>query len=78
MNPIKKLASEAGLYGLPSILGRLLNYLLVPIHTAVFVPAQFGTITKLYAYAAFLNIIYTYGMETAYFRFTTKENDESY
>jgi O-antigen/teichoic acid export membrane protein len=78
MNPLKKLASEAGLYGLPSILGRLLNYLLVPLHTAVFIPEQFGTIGKLYAYAAFLNIIYTYGMETAYFRFTTKEKSEYY
>jgi O-antigen/teichoic acid export membrane protein len=78
MNPLKKLASEAGLYGLPSILGRVLNYLLVPLHTAVFVTEQFGSIGKLYAYAAFLNIIYTYGMETAYFRFTTKENSESY
>lgn len=78
MNPLKKLASEAGLYGLPSIMGRLLNYLLVPIHTAVFVPAQYGSITKLYAYAAFLNIIYTYGMETAYFRFTTKDKSDSY
>ncbi|HET8860778.1 lipopolysaccharide biosynthesis protein [Marivirga sp.] len=78
MNPLKKLASEAGLYGLPSILGRLLNYLLIPLHTAVFIPEQFGSIGELYAYAAFLNIIYTYGMETAYFRFTTKENSESY
>lgn len=78
MNPLKKLASEAGLYGLPSIMGRLLNYLLVPIHTGVFMREQFGTIGELYAYAAFLNIIYTYGMETAYFRFTTKEKSESY
>lgn len=78
MNPLKKLASEAGLYGLPSILGRVLNYLLVPIHTAVFMREQFGTIGQLYAYAAFLNIIYTYGMETAYFRFTTKEKSNSY
>ncbi len=78
MNPLKKLASEAGLYGLPSILGRVLNYLLVTLHTAVFIPEQFGSIGKLYAYAAFLNIIYTYGMETAYFRFTTKEKSDSY
>ncbi len=78
MNPLKKLASEAGLYGMPSILGRLLNYLLVPIHTGVFMREQFGTIGELYAYAAFLNIIYTFGMETAYFRFTTKEKSESY
>ncbi len=78
MNPLKKLASEAGLYGLPSILGRVLTYLLVPLHTTVFIPEQFGSIGELYAYAAFLNIIYTYGMETAYFRFSTKEKSESY
>ena len=78
MNPLKKLASEAGLYGLPSILGRLLNYLLVPLHTAVFFPDQFGDITILYAYVAFLNITYTFGMETAYFRFTTKNKSAAY
>ncbi|WMN06276.1 polysaccharide biosynthesis C-terminal domain-containing protein [Marivirga arenosa] len=78
MNPLKKLASEAGLYGLPSILGRLLNYLLVPIHTAIFLEAEYGSLNQLYAYAAFLNIIYTYGMETAFFRFSTKEKDNSY
>ncbi|MBK6265172.1 polysaccharide biosynthesis C-terminal domain-containing protein [Marivirga sp. S37H4] len=78
MNPLKKLAGEAGLYGLPSILGRLLNYLLVPLHTGVFFPAQFGDIAKIYAYMAFLNIVYTYGMETAYFRFTARDKLESY
>lgn len=78
MNPIKKLASEAGLYGLPSILGRLLNYLLVPLHTSVFFPEQYGYITELYAYVAFLNITYTFGLETAYFRFTTKTGSKDY
>ena len=78
MNPLKKLASEAGLYGLPSILGRLLNYLLVPLHTAVFFPSQFGDVTILYTYVAFLNITLTFGMETAFFRFTTKSQSSDY
>lgn len=55
-----------------SIIGRFLNYLLVPLHTAAFAPAQFGIITELYAYVAFLVILLTYGMETAFFRFTNK------
>ncbi len=78
MNPLKKLASEAGLYGLPSILGRLLNYLLVALHTKVYFPDQFGEISKIYAYMAFLNIVYTYGMETGYFRFTARDKSESH
>ncbi len=78
MNPLKKLAGEAGLYGLPSILGRLLNYLLVPLHTGIFFPDQYGQISVIYAYMAFLNIVYTYGMETAYFRFTARDRSESH
>jgi O-antigen/teichoic acid export membrane protein len=56
-----------------SIVARFLNYLLVPLHTVVFVPQQYGIITEMYAYVAFLIILLTYGMETAYFRFSTKE-----
>lgn len=78
MNPLKKLASEAGIYGLPSILGRLITYLLVPLHTTVFYPDQFGNITLLYAYMAFLNITYTFGLETAFFRFSTKTKSADY
>jgi len=52
-----------------SILGRFLNYLLVSIYTRIFIPAEYGIITELYAYVSFLNIILTYGMETGYFRF---------
>lgn len=57
-------------------MARFLNYLLVPLHTAVFVPQQYGIITEMYAYVAFLIIILTYGMETAFFRFSTKEGSE--
>jgi O-antigen/teichoic acid export membrane protein len=77
MSLLKKLASDAALYGLSSILGRMLNYLLVPLYTSYyygFSRAEFGEFTKLYAYVAFLNIIFTYGMETTFFRFAKKEN----
>lgn len=59
-----------------SIVARFLNYLLVPLHTVVFVPQQYGVITEMYAYVAFLIIMLTYGMETAFFRFSTKEGNE--
>lgn len=75
MSSLKKLAGQTAIYGLSSIVGRFLNYLLVPLHTGVFSTDQFGIITEMYAYVAFLVILLTYGMETAFFRFSTKEND---
>lgn len=59
-------------YGLSSILGRALNFLLVPLYTAMFAAAEYGVVSELYAYVAFLNILFTYGMETAYFRFANR------
>ena len=73
MNPLKKLASQTAIYGLSSVVGRLLNYLLVPIYTRYFLPAEYGVVTELYAYVAFLVVMLTYGMETAFFRFSKKE-----
>lgn len=73
MSILRKLAGQTAIYGLSSIVGRFLNYLLVPLHTAVFLPSQYGVITEMYAYVAFLIILLTYGMETAYFRFSTLE-----
>ena len=69
MRPLQKLASETALYGFSSVVGRVLNYLLVPFYTSILLPADYGIITAWYAYAAFFQILYTYGMETAYFRF---------
>lgn len=70
MSILKKLAGETAIYGLSTILGRLLNYLLVPIYTGknVFSTEEFGVVSEIYSYAAFLNVIFTYGMETTYFR----------
>ena len=67
--------SQTAIYGLSSVIGRLLNYLLVPLYTRYFLPAEYGVVTELYAYVAFLVIVLTYGLETAFFRFSKKNND---
>ena len=76
MNPIKKLAGQTAIYGFSSVIGRLLNYLLVPLYTRYFLPSEYGVVTEIYAYVAFLVVILTYGMEVTFFRFLKKEYDE--
>lgn len=76
MNPLRTLAGETAIYGLSTILGRLLNYVLVPFFTYVFgEPADLGLNTEFYAYISFLGVISTYGMEATLFRFATTEPD---
>jgi O-antigen/teichoic acid export membrane protein len=73
LTKLQRLAGETALYGLGSILPRVLNFLLVPLHTInMFSRAEYGQITKLYAFVAVINIIFMFGMETAFFRFATK------
>lgn len=72
MGKLKRLAGETVLYGFGSIVPRFLNFLLIRLHTEVFSPEEYGVITKLYAYVAVINIIFIFGMETAYFRFASK------
>lgn len=76
MDSIKNLAGQTAIYGVSSIIGRLLNYLLVPIYTRVFTPEETEPYVVIYAYIAFLIVILTYGMETAFFRFNEKENNK--
>jgi O-antigen/teichoic acid export membrane protein len=76
LNKLKKLAGQTAIYGLSSIVGRFLNYLLVPLHTLRFTTDQYGVITEMYAYVAFLVVLLTYGMETAFFRYFTKPEIE--
>lgn len=78
MSILKKLAGQSVVYGLSSVLGRVINYLLVPLYTSVFAPKEYAVVTELYAYVAFLNILFTYGMETAYFRFSSKDKSYDY
>ena len=73
MSGIKKLAGQTIWYGVSSIFGRLLNYLLTPVLTAIFLEREYGKISILFTIAALLNIIYTYGMETSYFRFASTQ-----
>lgn len=77
MNPLKKLASQTAVYGLSQIVGRFVNYLLVPLHTALFDTTAFGINTVLYSYVTFLNVVLTYGMETAFFRFSQKHENKA-
>ena len=76
MNPLKKLAGQTAVYGVSSILGRILGYLLVPLYTRMFLPGEYGTVTVFYAYASFLMVMLTYGMETAFFKFNENEDDK--
>jgi O-antigen/teichoic acid export membrane protein len=76
MNPLKKLAQQTAIYGLSSIVGRLINYLLVPLYTRIFLPQEYGIVTELYAYASFLMILCTFGMETTFFRFSQSDHDK--
>lgn len=76
MAALKQLARQTATYGVSSILGRFFNYLLVPIYTRVFDIGEYGVVTQLYAYVAFLNFLFLYGMDTAFFRyFQTKNGD---
>ena len=68
MNPFKKLAGQTAVYGLGTMVPRLLNYLLVPLYVRVFAPSVYGQFTELYAYIALLMALLTYGMETTFFR----------
>lgn len=73
MSAVKGLAGDTMWYGLSSIVGRMISYLLVPLYTTVFLPGEYGIVTELYAYTAFLYPIFTYGIETAYFRYANKD-----
>ncbi|KUG08222.1 lipopolysaccharide biosynthesis protein [Solirubrum puertoriconensis] len=72
----KRLASQTAIYGVSSIVGRVLSYLLVPVYTARFAAAEYGIVTGLYAYVSFLNVVFTYGMETAFFRFANRPDTD--
>lgn len=80
MANMKSLAKDTAIYGLSSIVGRFLNYLLVPLYTHVISAANggYGIVTNLYAYTALLLVILTFGMETTFFRFANKEDENAH
>ena len=71
---MKRLAGETAIYGVSSIVGKFLNWMLVPMYTRVLATeCDFGIVTYLYAWTALLMVILTYGMETGFFRFMNKK-----
>lgn len=77
MAGLKSLAKDTAIYGLSSIVGRFLNYLLVPLYTAKISAESggYGVITNMYAYTALMLVLLTFGMETTFFRFSNKEGE---
>ena len=75
---LKSLAKDTALYGLVSIVGRFLNYLLVPVHTYMIPAASggYGVVSNLYAYTALFLALLTFGMETTLFRFANKPDTD--
>lgn len=74
MNPFKTLFKHTFVYGLATVLPRMLSFLLVPLYTKLFSDSDYGIITLVFSYLIFFNVILSYGMETTVFRFFTKQN----
>ena len=72
MNSLRQLISQTAIYGLSSIVGRFLNYLLVPLYTYTFSAGEYGVVSEFYAYAGFFAVLLIFGLETGYFRFRQK------
>lgn len=73
MAGIKSLAKDTAIYGLSSIVGRFLNWMLVPLYTIMFPVSEYGVVTFVYAVVALAMVVLTYGMETGFFRFANHE-----
>ncbi len=79
MANLKSLAKDTVIYGLSSIIGRFLNYLLVPLYTIKISAASggYGVVTNVYAYTALILVLLTFGMETTFFRFANKREENA-
>lgn len=79
MGNLKKLLGESVIYGLSSIIGRFLNYLLVPLYTYKIAASSggYGIVTNIYAYTALLLVLLTFGMETTFFYFANKQKENA-
>ena len=78
MSQMKSLAKQTAIYGVSSILGKFLNWCLVPLYTYILTSsAEYGVVTNLYAWTALLLVILTYGMETGFFRFINKSDEDA-
>jgi len=76
LNPLKKLFKQTAIYGLATVLPRMLSFLLVPVYTAVMAPGLYGEVSIIFAWFAIFNVMLAYGMETAFFRFYNGTDDK--
>lgn len=74
--PLKQLAKETVIYGLPSILARVLNFLFVSVYTRMLTQVQYGVVTEFLAYIAILQVVLVLGLETGCFRYANKEGED--
>lgn len=77
MSTLKRFFQDTFIYGFATVLPRLMNFILVPLHTYALGPAGYSINTTFYVWAAFFNVILTYGMETAFFRFFSTSKEKS-
>ena len=78
MSEIKNLFNQTIVYGFSSVVARILNFFLVPLYTVLFMPSEYAILAEMYAYAALIMVLGSFGMETAFFRFyTTTKNPSS-
>jgi O-antigen/teichoic acid export membrane protein len=76
MSSLRRLASDTVWYGVSNIISRFANYLVTPIHTKIFLPKEYAIIGDLYIYVTFLNVIFTFGTETSYFRYANDMDEK--
>ncbi len=76
MNPLKKLFKQTAIYGLATVLPRMLSFLLLPLYTGILATAGYGKVTVIFAWIAIFNVFLAYGMETAFFRFYSSNVDK--
>ncbi|NHF59130.1 oligosaccharide flippase family protein [Flavobacteriaceae bacterium TP-CH-4] len=77
MNPLRKLFKQTAIYGVATVLPRMLSFILVPLYTAVMAPGLYGRVTIIFAWFAIFNVFLAYGMETAFFRFYSRAENKN-
>ena len=77
MNPLKQLAGQTAIYGLSSIVARVINFFFVPLYTRMLTTGNYGLASELLAYIALLQVILTFGLETGFFRFASKDKSKA-
>ncbi|MFA6456697.1 MAG: oligosaccharide flippase family protein [Bacteroidota bacterium] len=68
---IKRLGADTAIYGISTVLARLLNFALVPLYANILTTSEFGVVANIYSYVGFIFIFYSFGMESSYFRFAS-------